>query len=125
MTPPFKMKGYTYPGTSPIREDVKESHIPKKTVKEQLLPVTPDDPIAKAPPASLQTNKNEVKKKGLSDQEKADRKDFWRDIAGEAGKAILIAGIQTGAAALSRGNNKSSKKSADISGFSGINFGRK
>jgi hypothetical protein len=122
MTPPFKMKGYTYPGTSPIREDVKAITIPKKEPKDLLLPATSDDPIVEAPQATL---KNEVKKKGLSDKERADRKDFWRDIAGEAGKAILVAGIQTGAAALSRGNNKSSKKSADISGFSGINFGRK
>ena len=140
MTPPFKMKGYTYPGKSPIKQNSKNEI--KLDTKTSSYDYTPSDkqptptqaeayPNQKpyVEPKSTVKVRDYKKEKAISDKEKADRKaargEFWRDLAGEAGKALIIAGIQTGAAALSQGKTKPRRQGPDASGFSGIQFGRK
>jgi len=130
MTPPFKMKGYTYPGKSPIKRE-KEEVLKIEPKKAELLPVDLGDDEPLKPSKSYEEVSAEIKaeKKVVSDKDKATKKaargEFWRDLAGEAGKALLITGIQAGGAALARGKTKPGRKSADTSGFSGIQFGRK
>jgi len=134
MTPPFKMKGYTYPGKSPIKKD-KETIIKMPMKEAELLPVDmgDDKPLKGATfdkkAYDKRSTEYKAEKKVVSDKEKADRKadrgEFWKDLAGEAGRALLIAGIQTGAAALSQGKTKPKRQGPDVSGFSGIQFGKK
>ena len=140
MAPPFKMKGYTYPGTSPIREE--KQIIPSEkngSILDSKLSTQQERDSRKIGPTKNETdlksefkgqyaqNQQTTKKKEI--KEKSDRKvargEFWKDLAGEAGRALLIAGIQTGAAALSQGKTKPKRQGPDVSGFSGIQFGKK
>ena len=134
MTPPFKMKGYTYPGKSPIKKDKSPTiKLPRVEVQKTVVDTDDDKPLKTVPfdkgAYDKRSAEYKAEKKVASDKEKADKKtargEFWRDLAGEAGKALVIAGIQAGATALSRGKSRPSRRGPDVSGFSSIQYGRK
>lgn len=141
MRKPFKMKGYSYPGKSPLREDtkseVKISKDSKSNFDWNTSNTVHEAPSSKPSEKPKDTSKNiktgeEVEVKvdaNLVDrQEKsaraAERGEFFKGLAGDAGKALLEAGVQVGVNALLTPKNKSTRKGPDVSGFSGIQFGR-
>tara|TARA_R110001583_G_scaffold177546_1_gene332777 strand:+ start:1290 stop:1640 length:351 start_codon:yes stop_codon:yes gene_type:complete len=115
MRKPFKMKGYSYPGKSPLREDTIK--LPMQEIKE--LPVSTGDDKPIEPSKSYEEVSSEIKS-----EKKADRGEFFEGLAGQAGKALLEAGVQVGVNALLTPKNNATRKGPDVSGFSGIQFGR-
>ena len=51
--------------------------------------------------------------------------EFFEGLAGQAGFALLEAGLQIGATALTTPRRKPGRKGPDVSGFSNIQFGRR
>lgn len=114
MRRPFKMKGYSYPGKSPI--------------KEQGDPSAGDQSQYQDQPEETITSTDIPDEQSGSDDSSGSENGYWKGMAEEAGVALVKAGIQTGATALSGAlankKKKSGRKGPDASGFSNIKFGR-
>jgi hypothetical protein len=124
MRRPFKMKGYTYPGKSPLRKD-EAIAIPALPAKP--LVVDSVDDIQK-PSKSYEEASSEVKgekKAAKQATRKANTKEFLGNLGQRAGEAIISAAISTGVNALTRSKKKKTRRSTGNGGFTSINFGRK
>ena len=128
MRKPFKMKGYTYPGKSPVKQEKIEA-IPAQEAQPLSVDTGDDEPLK--PSKSYEEVSSEIKaeKATTSAKNKADKRakrgEFWEGLAGQAGMALLETGLQIGATALTTPRSKPSRKGSDTSGFSSIQFGRR
>ena len=103
----FKMKGYSYPGTSPMKGKGKQADL----VAEERR--------TSAPLKQL----NEVIKTVAEEGTKS----FAEELGEQAAKAGVDAAVGLagkGIESLAKGKKKPPKKSADQSGFAGIKFGK-
>ena len=111
----FKMKGYKYPGASPLREDVKQKTKQEPTDQEF------DDAIAKADKA-VETSQSEVK--GMQkDQKKEKNKIDWSGIAGSAIETIVQAGAQAGVQALTKSRARKPRSTTDQGSMGNVQYG--
>ena len=127
---PFKMKGYTYPGKSPVKDVDKTINFDvKKKPEIKNTPTGNGDSEVDALITENSSKSLENIKVRDYEKEKADKKtkraEFFKGLAGQAGMALLETGLQIGATALTTPRNKPSRKGSDTSGFSSIKFGRR
>ena len=115
MRRPFKMKGYSYPGKSPVKRKDDPSSGDQSQFQDQ-----PEETITSADVPDEQTGAST-----LAADKKTKRGEFWKGLAGQAGMALLETGLQIGATALTTPRRKPSRKGPDTSGFSNIQFGRR
>ena len=115
------MKGYSYPGKSPVKRKDDPSSGDQSQFQDQ-----PEETITSADIPDEQTGASTL---AAAEKKKADKKkkraEFFKGLAGQAGMALLEAGLQVGATALTTPRSRPSRKGPDASGFSNIQFGRK
>tara|TARA_R110000796_G_scaffold90505_1_gene194380 strand:+ start:1505 stop:1864 length:360 start_codon:yes stop_codon:yes gene_type:complete len=115
----YKMKGYSYPGKSPLRKG-----------EATAIPVLPPKPLAvdstdsiQKPSKSYEETSSEIKGEKKAAR-KAKTKEFLGNLGGQAGKALISAGISAGVNALTRPKKKKTRRNTSNGGFTDINFGR-
>ena len=112
----YKMKGYSYPGKSPLREGGDPSAGDQSKYQDQ-----PEETTTSADIPNEQTGKTTLEKKAAR---KAKTKEFLGNLGEQAGKALISAGISAGVNALTRPKKKKTRRSTSNGGFTDINFGR-
>ena len=110
---PFKMKGYSYPGKSPLSKLDDPSTGDQRQYQDQ-----PEETTTSADIPNEQTGKTTLEKR-------AKRKQYLGNLGEQAAMALVTGGINAGTNALTRSKNKKPRRGADTSGFTSINFGRK
>tara|TARA_R110002167_G_scaffold286583_1_gene491465 strand:+ start:250 stop:609 length:360 start_codon:yes stop_codon:yes gene_type:complete len=111
----FKMKGYSYPGTSPM----KGKKADKLAAAEKQADAS--ESLAEFGETKMKKSSSILKKAPL----KMDpTKSFTQELGEQAAKAGVDAAIGLGVKALSKGKKKKETKSADQSNFAGIKFGK-
>ena len=145
----YKMKGYSYPGKSPLREDTKsEVKIqPKKSSSSYNIDWNNSNTVHEAPPSKPQEKPKYTSKNRKTGEEveikvdanlagrqesaaaavarKAKRRQYLGNLGEQAAMALITGGINAGINALTRSKKKKPRRGADTSGFTSINFGRK
>ena len=129
----FKMKGYSYPGTSPLRDDdfslereqvgpradnIEETK-PEKMVREALQVKKSSESSPK--PDNKFSSEGEKKKKEKKKDEKG--KIDWSSIATDAISTVVQTGAQAGIEALIRPRPNPSKNAGASGSMGGVNFG--
>ena len=121
----FKMEGFSYPGESPLKG---------KKKKAQQAAAAED--LASAQEKSAEFEDMEMKSTDLFGEEsfKVDQTSpvkniDWGKIGEEALKsgaeAVVTEGVKAGVGALTKKKEKPGREGPDVSGFSGIGFGKK
>ena len=128
MRRPFKMKGYSYPGKSPIKLTDKEKQanllraVPDEDAYNELSDIDKKNFDATGAKVGLPTKEAPVKNIGA-----ALGQVFTKELGEAAMKAgteaVVSGGVKAGIGALTNKKDKSTRKSHDTSGFSGIKFG--
>tara|TARA_R100001369_G_scaffold33484_1_gene58594 strand:- start:972 stop:1373 length:402 start_codon:yes stop_codon:yes gene_type:complete len=125
----FKMKGYSYPGTSPMKgkkadklaaADSMASAQEKSAEFDNMKMKSTDIMADKSFKVSPATKRAPLKNADIEDATKS----FTKELGEQAGKAAVDAAIGLGANALSKGKKKKETKVADQSNFSNIKFGK-
>jgi len=118
----FKMKGYSYPGTSPLRENTASSIETKNAETEATVS---DEAIAKGVERTkahdVRYSEGEKNKKEKKKDEKG--KIDWSSIATDAISTVVQTGAQAGIEALIRPRPNPSKNAGASGSMGGINFG--
>lgn len=114
----FKMKGYSYPGTSPLNNNDKTINFDVK--KKSEIKNTPtggkDLEVDASIAANSSTSEKEEKKAGIN----------WSGIAEKAITSVVDAGLQAGVDAIvGSGNKKPSRNAPSSSGFTSMQYGSK
>ena len=109
----YKMKGFLYPGKSPLKEKGDPSAGDQSKYQDQ-----PEETVTSKDIPNEQTGKTNLEKR-------AKRKQYLGDLGEQAAITLVTGGIKTGINALTRPKKKKSRRGADTSGFTSINFGRK
>jgi len=127
----FKMSGYSYPGTSPMKgkKADKLAAAEKQADASASLAEFGEDKMKKSSSILKQAPLKmdpvsavaEVATKSLA---KEATKSFTQELGEQAGKAAVDVAIDLGAKALSKGKKKKETKVADQSNFSNIKFGK-
>ena len=108
----FKMKGYTYPGKSPMKGA-------KAKAKRAAAATKADDAIIK-----MQDELGEdFKSSNILSSPTRKFEINWSDIATDAIGAVTEAGVQAGIGALSKGKKKKTKGNAPAPTMGGQQFG--
>ena len=119
------MKGYSYPGKSPLRKD-KAIAIPALPAKPLVVENDLND--IQKPSKSYKEVSSEIKgekKAAKKAERKANTKKLLGNLGEQAAMALVTGGINAGINALTRSKKKKPRRGADTSGFTSINFGRK
>jgi len=123
----FKMSGYSYPGTSPMKgkkadklaaADSMASAQEKSAEFDDMKMKSTDIMADKSFKVSPATKRAPLK--SVDDVAKS----FTQELGEQAGKAAVDVAIDLGAKALSKGKKKKETKVADQSNFSNIKFGK-
>ena len=114
----FKMKGYSYPGTSPM----KGKKADKLAAAEKQADAS--ESLAEFGETKMKKSSSILKKAPLKSVADDVTKSFTKELGEQAAKAGVNAAIGLGAKALSKGKKKKETKSADQSNFAGIKFGK-
>lgn len=115
----FKMSGYSYPGTSPM----KGKKADKLAAAEKQADAS--ESLAEFGETKMKKSSSILKKAPLKmDPVGEVTKSFTQELGEQAAKAGVDAAIGLGAKALSKGKKKKETKSADQSNFAGIKFGK-
>ena len=125
----FKMKGYSYPGTSPMKGKRKQADLAAAAERSTLaqdkttefgdMKMKSSSILKRAPLKQL----NEVIKTVAEEGTKS----FGKELGEQAAKAGVDAAVGLagkGVEALAKGKKKTPKKTADQSNFANIKFGR-
>ena len=112
------MKGYSYPGKSPVKHkgfgEHSHDHGGSGSYREDDKGTLHQTGVG-----------GDIDKDDWKDESgKAKTGEFFKGLAGQAGFALLEAGLQVGATALTTPRRKPSRKGGYADGFSGIQFGR-
>ena len=116
MRRPFKMKGYSYPGKSPIKQET--------ITKLPILPPEPlpvdtggDEPLT--PSSDEQTVTPPVEETSKMSEL------LSSDAGGQIVESLIKTGITTGVNALTQPKKRPVRRGGEFSGFSNIQFGRR
>tara|TARA_R100001377_G_C3180189_1_gene106335 strand:+ start:939 stop:1274 length:336 start_codon:yes stop_codon:yes gene_type:complete len=109
----YKMKGFLYPGKSPLKEKGDPSAGDQSKYQDK-----PEETITSSDIPDEQTGKTTLEKK-------AKTKDFFGGLAQYAGKALITTGINTAVNALTRPKKSKPSRTNSASGFSSIKLGRR
>ena len=107
------MKGYSYPGKSPLKEKGDPSAGDQSKYQDQ-----PEETVTSKDIPNEQTGKTTLEKR-------AKRKQYLGDLGEQAAMALVTGGINAGINALTRSKKKKTRRSTGNGGFTSINFGRK
>ena len=135
----FKMKGYTYPGVSPMKGKRKQAEqlAAKESKAEAMakmdefgdMKMKSTDILGKG---SFKVDAPSPAKSFISDVLKAagegikeGAKGLGKDLVKEGGKAVIGGAVSAGINAVGKKKEKPKRKSADVAAFSGIKMGRK
>ena len=115
----FKMSGYSYPGTSPMkgRKANKLAAAEKQAAASESLAEFGEDKMKKSSSILKQAP---LKMEAVNEATKS----FTQELGEQAAKAGVEAAVGLGAKALSKGKKKKETKVADQSNFSNIKFGK-
>ena len=115
----FKMSGYSYPGTSPMKgkKADKLAAAEKQADASASLAEFGEDKMKKSSSILKQAP---LKMEAVNDVAKS----FTQELGEQAAKAGVEAAVGLGAKALSKGKKKKETKVADQSNFSNIKFGK-
>ena len=132
------MKGYSYPGTSPMKGNRKKADLAaakerKSDAMAQLdefgdMKMKSTDILGKG---SFKVDASPVKSwastlfKAVGEGAKEGAKGLTKDLVKEGGKAIVGGAVSAGINAIGKKKEKPKKVAADQSGFAGIKFGTK
>lgn len=139
----FKMKGYTYPGVSPMKGKRKQAEqlAAKESKAEAMakmqefgdMKMKSTDILSKgsfkvdagSSPATKRSPAKNWLGTMLSKIGKAAASDAGKEMGKEAGKAAIGGAVSAGINAIGKKKEKPERKSADVGAFSGIQMGRK
>jgi len=115
----FKMSGYSYPGTSPMKgkKADKLAAAEKQADASASLAEFGEDKMKKSSSILKQAP---LKMEAINEVTKS----FTQELGEQAAKAGVEAAVGLGAKALSKGKKKKETKVADQSNFSNIKFGK-
>jgi len=125
----FKMSGYSYPGTSPMKgkkadklaaADSMASAQEKSAEFDNMKMKSTDIMADKSFKVSPATKRAPLKMEAINEVTKS----FTQELGEQAAKAGVEAAVGLGAKALSKGKKKKETKVADQSNFSNIKFGK-
>ena len=135
----FKMKGYTYPGVSPMKGKRKQAEqlAAKESKAEAMakidefgdMKMKSTDILGKgsfkvdAPSPAKSFIGGILKAAGEGIKEGA--KGLGKNLVEEGGKAVVGGAVSAGVNAIGKKKEKPKRKSADVGAFSGIQMGRK
>ena len=115
----FKMKGYSYPGTSPFKEETINFDVKKKSEIKNTPTGGKDlevDASIAANSSTSEKKEKEEKKAGIN----------WSGIAEKAITSVVDAGLQAGVDAIvGSGNKNPSRNAPSSSGFTSMQYGSK
>ena len=115
----FKMSGYSYPGTSPM----KGKKADKLAAAEKQADASAN--LAEFGETKMKKSSSILKQAPLKMEAVNDvAKSFTQELGEQAAKAGVNAAVGLGAKALSKGKKKKETKVADQSNFSNIKFGK-
>jgi len=114
----FKMSGYSYPGTSPM----KGRKANKLAAAEKQADASAN--LAEFGETKMKKSSSILKQAPLKSATDDVAKSFTQELGEQAAKAGVNAAIDLGAKALSKGKKKKETKVADQSNFSNIKFGK-
>ena len=117
MSSGFKMKGYTYPGTSPVKGKAKRLAASQKA--EDAMDIMEEQLSKEYKSSSILTpSKPGAPLKGSPAKVNVD----WSKIATDAIGSVVETGLSTGIGALVKGKEKK-KRDAPAAGMGGAKFG--
>ena len=129
----FKMSGYSYPGTSPMKgkkadklaaADSMASAQEKSAEFDDMKMKSTDIMADKSFKVSPATKRAPLKLEIGKEVAEVATKSFTQELGEQAAKAGVEAAVGLGAKALSKGKKKKETKVADQSNFSNIKFGK-
>ncbi len=139
----FKMKGYTYPGASPMKGKRKDADLAAAAESKAAatakmeefgdMKMKSTDILGKgsfkvdagSSPATKRSPAKNWLGTMISSIGKAAASTTGQEIGKEAGKAIVGGAVAAGINAIGKKKEKPKRKAADQSGFAGIKFGTK